>query len=108
MIPNPKISDKTICAVSATNWTFIHAALLTAFSALLEGAGLKKRGLHALRHTFATTLINGIRQEDGTLKSLSVKQVADILGHTTSEVTEMYYVMKDTSRLVGMTDGFEI
>ena len=47
-------------------------------------------------------------KEDGTLKSLSVKQVADILGHTTSEVAEMYYVKKDTSRLVGMTDGFEI
>ena len=75
---------------------------------ILQGAGLEQRGLHALRHTFATTLINGIKQEDGSLKSLSVKQVADILGHTTSEVTEMYYVKKDTSRLVGMTDGFEI
>ncbi len=78
------------------------------FYRILEGAGLEQRGLHALRHTFATTLINGIKQEDGSLKSLSVKQVADILGHTTSEVTEMYYVKKDTSRLVGMTDGFEI
>ena len=39
---------------------------------------------------------------------LCLKQVADILGHTTSQITEMHYVKKDTSRLSGVTDGFEI
>lgn len=78
------------------------------FIRVQDQAGVDKKGLHALRHTFATTLINGIKQPDGSIKSLSVRQVADILGHTTSEVTEMYYVKKDTSRLVGMTDGFEL
>ena len=34
--------------------------------------------------------------------------LADILGHTTTEITERYYVKKDTSRLNGITDGFEI
>lgn len=78
------------------------------FGRILEQAGIERKGLHALRHTFATTLINGIKQPDGTIKSLSPKEVADILGHTTSEITEMYYVRKDTSRLVGITDGFEM
>ena len=75
---------------------------------ILEAAGLEQRGLHTLRHTFASTLVNGIRQEDGNLKSLTPRQVADLLGHSTSEITELYYVKKDTSRLNGITNGFEL
>ena len=30
------------------------------------------------------------RKGDGTIKSLTVKQVADLLGHTTSEICEMF------------------
>ena len=52
--------------------------------------------------------MNGIKQYDGSIKALSPKQVADILGHTTSQITEMYYVKRDNSRLNGVTDGFEI
>ena len=43
-----------------------------------------------------------------SIKTLNIKAVADILGHTTTEITERYYVKKDTSRLTGITDGFEI
>ena len=75
---------------------------------ILEAAGLEQRGLHTLRHTFASTLVNGIRQEDGSLKSLTPRQVADLLGHSTSEITELYYVKKDTARLNGITNGFEL
>ncbi len=75
---------------------------------ILDGARLEKRGLHSLRHTFASTLVNGIKQPDGTIKALSPKQVADLLGHSTSQITETYYVRKDTSRLNGITDGFEM
>lgn len=75
---------------------------------ILKNAGIETKGLHSLRHTFATNLVNGIKQADGSIKSLSPKQVADILGHTTSQITEMYYVKKDASRLTGITDGFEI
>ena len=78
------------------------------FYRILKDAGIETKGLHSLRHTFATNLVNGIKQSDGTIKALSPKQVADILGHTTSQITEMYYVKKDTSRLKGITDGFEI
>ena len=75
---------------------------------ILAAAGLEQRGLHTLRHTFASTLVNGVRQTDGTLKSLTPRQVADLLGHSTSEITELYYVKKDTARLRGITDGFAL
>lgn len=75
---------------------------------ILEAAGLERKGLHSLRHTFATTLVNGVKQPDGNIKSLSPRQVADILGHSTSEITELYYVKKDTTRLAGITTGFEL
>ncbi len=64
--------------------------------------------LHSTRHTFATTLVNGTKQPDGTIRSLTPRQVADLLGHSTSEITEMYYVKKNTARLSGITEGFEL
>ena len=78
------------------------------FYRILNAANIETKGLHSLRHTFATNLVNGVKQPDGSIKALSPKQVADILGHTTSQITEIYYVKKDTSRLNGITDGFEI
>ena len=75
---------------------------------ILNQAGIETKGLHSLRHTFATNLINGVGQPDGTIRALSPKQVADLLGHSTSQITEMYYVKKDNARLSGITDGFEI
>ncbi len=75
---------------------------------ILKAAGIEQKGLHSLRHTFATNLVNGVKQPDGTIKSLTPKQVADLLGHSTSQITELYYVKKDTSRLNGITEGFEM
>lgn len=75
---------------------------------ILKAAGIKEKGLHSLRHTFATNLVNGIKQNDGSIKSLSPREVADLLGHTTSEITERYYVKRDTTRLIGITDEFEL
>ena len=75
---------------------------------ILAAAGIEKKGLHSLRHTFASSLVNGIKQEDGTIKSLTPRQVADLLGHSTSQIMELYYVKKDTSRLHGITDGFNL
>lgn len=53
-------------------------------------------------------LINGVEEENGNLKSLTVKQVADLLGHTTSSVTEQYYVRREPDKLCGITDEFEL
>jgi hypothetical protein len=30
------------------------------------------------------------------------------LGHSTSEITELFYMKKDTAGLNGITDGFEL
>ena len=75
---------------------------------ILKAAKIEQKGLHSLRHTFATNLVNGIKQPDGSIKSLTPRQVADLLGHSTSQITELYYVKKDTSRLSGITEGFEM
>ncbi len=75
---------------------------------ILRAAVIELKGLHSLRHTFATRLVNGVRQENGTIKSLTPRQVADLLGHSTSQITEMYYVKKDTARLNGITDDFNL
>ncbi|MBQ2688386.1 MAG: tyrosine-type recombinase/integrase, partial [Clostridia bacterium] len=75
---------------------------------ILEAAGIEQKGLHSLRHTFATNLVNGVKQPDGTIKCLTPRQAGDLLGHSTSQITEMYYVKRDNSRLIGITDSFEI
>lgn len=75
---------------------------------ILKAAGIAQKGLHSLRHTFATNLVNGQKRPDGTIRALSPRQVADLLGHSTSQITELYYVKKDTARLNGITEGFEI
>lgn len=75
---------------------------------ILKAAGIETKGLHSLRHTFATNLVNGIKQPNGSIKSLPPRQVADLLGHTTSEITELYYVKRDLTKLNGITDGFEL
>ena len=73
---------------------------------LLDDAKVSHKGLHSLRHTFATRLINGVKDKDGILHTLSVKQVADLLGHTTTSVTEKYYVKRELKNLQGVTDDF--
>ena len=78
------------------------------FYRILAAAGIEQKGLHSLRHTFATNLVNGQKQPDGTIKALSPRQVADLLGHSTSQITELYYVKKDMARLSGITEGFEM
>ena len=75
---------------------------------ILKAAEIAQKGLHSLRHTFATNLVNGQKQPDGTIRALSPRLVADLLGHSTSQITELYYVKKDTTRLNGITEGFEI
>lgn len=78
------------------------------FYRILKTAGIEIKGLHSLRHTFATNLVNGIKQPNGTIKSLTPRQAGDLLGHSTSEITERYYVKKDTAYLSGITDGFSL
>ena len=41
-------------------------------------------------------------------QSLPIEQVADLLGHTTTEITDLYYVKKDNTKLEGLTDAFNL
>ena len=50
----------------------------------------------------------GLLNSDIDIKSFTQKQVADLLDHTTSEITELYYVKRDLKMLNGITDGFEL
>lgn len=70
--------------------------------------GIEGKSLHSLRHTFATKLVNGMKNKDGNPISLPLRKVADILGHSTSIITERYYVKRDMRILNGITDEFEI
>ena len=92
------LEGQTMRPDTLTNW----------FHSFIQRTDLPPIHLHSLRHTFASNLVNGIKQEDGSIKSLTPRQVADLLGHSTSQITELYYVKKDTSRLHGITDGFNL
>ena len=52
----------------------------------LHDAGLKSRGIHALRHTFAT---NAVRA------GIDVRTLSEILGHTKVAFTIHLYVHSD-------------
>jgi site-specific recombinase XerD len=48
---------------------------------LFASAGINDRGLHSLRHTAATAMVNG---------GASFKDVADVLGHKSITTTLVY------------------
>lgn len=48
-----------------------------------------------------------IKQPDRSFKSLIPRQIADLLGHSTSAIIERHNVKKDTTYLNGITDEFE-
>ena len=71
------------------------------FCNLLRYAGVEERGLHSLRHTFATRLAAG----SPTHPPLSVAQIAALLGQSTEEVTQRYFHLEN--HMTELTDGFE-
>ena len=57
----------------ATRTAITHVLLTSARGTyrILKAAGIETKGLHSLRHTFATNLVNGQKQPDGSIKSLT-------------------------------------
>jgi hypothetical protein len=47
-----------------------------------------------MQYSISHIFVSGFKQPDGTVKSLTVKQVADLLGKSTTQVTAMYYVKR--------------
>ena len=96
---SPLIPDENGKVLSPNQFSYRYAKLIKA-------CGLTKAGIHCLRHTFATVLVNGHEKSDGSRVSLPIKQVADLLGHTTTCITERYYVKREPKHLIGITDDF--
>ena len=73
-----KISPATLARTAALALALTNQVLSATGHRVLpiESAELEQLGLHALRYTFATNLVNGVKQPDGSLKAL-----ADLLGH---------------------------
>ena len=57
-----------------------------------------------LRTGEAFVLLNS----DIDIKFFTPKPLAELLDHTTSEITELYYFKRDLKMLNGITDGFEL
>ena len=67
-----------------------------------------RHGIFFRGKTGGKITIQSDKDKDGNIKALTPRQVADLLGHTTSEITELYYVKRDMKMLNGITDGFEL
>ena len=49
-----------------------------------------------------------IQQLDRTLLHFTPKQVVDLLGHSISEITDMYFFKRENARRVWIIDGFTL
>lgn len=72
--------------------------ILKAYHTILKSAGLNQRGLHTLRHTFATRAL---------AKGMDVRTLSEILGHGNVSVTLNLYCHSDLNRKREMMDLLE-
>ena len=52
--------------------------------------------------------MNEIKLSDNIINTLTPKEMTYLPGHNTFRLSEMYYVIKDTYRLEGVIDGFNV
>ena len=80
----PSVERTTYDRLESTARIHVYPALGDKVVSTVKAAGIEQKGLHSLRHTFATNLVNGVKQPDGTIKCLTPRQAGDLLGHSTS------------------------
>ena len=73
---NPILTSKNGEPMSERNFT-------KSFYYILEKANIKKRGIHALRHTFASLCFN---------EGYDIVRVSKLMGHSTPTVTQNIYI----------------
>lgn len=79
-----KINGSEKYVITSSNHKRIRPTRLDkTFYDILRAAALPKTGVHALRHTFASMLFNN---------GCEIKIVSDLLGHTSTKVTENIYI----------------
>ena len=79
-----KITGAYEYIISSANGERIRPTRLNrTFNQILAAIGLRKAGVHTLRHTFATMLFSN---------GCEVKIVSDLLGHSNTKITENIYI----------------
>ncbi len=68
---------------------------------------IEEKGLRNLYHAFASSLVNEIKQENGTIKPVP-RDKADLLNYSISQITGLHYTKKCTAELNGTTNGFTL
>ena len=61
-------SARRICDVAINVCCTGPADLRKRYCRVLKAAGIRQKGQHSLRHTFAANLVNGQKQPDGTMR----------------------------------------
>ena len=66
---------------------------------MCKAAGIRKVGVHALRHTYATRLFE---------KGVDIKIISELLGHSSTEITYRIYVHVIESLKASAVEGLDL
>lgn len=72
-----------------------YRSMLECYRYLLKRCGIPQCGMHKLRHTFATRLLNA---------GADIKTIQTLLGHSSSSITMNYYLHPDIEHLRGVVN----
>lgn len=77
-------NSKTSQIFISQNCKFLdYISILNTWKKLLKNSSIEHRGLHSLRHTYATKLFE---------KNISIKTVSELLGHSSIDITSGIYI----------------
>ena len=83
----PLYTENNLLFPSSVGTYILAKSLFTSWQRLLKRAGVEYKKFHALRHTFATTLI---------MANVDILTVSRLLGHSSIETTQIYtHVLKE-------------